>query len=88
MESGYSAIAHEQLDAMEMNDPDLYEDVLGVCHEIFDQPGLVRARSGAIRTIQGVRLVTSVPGRFPMKVFWSTDGPRIEAVFPYEMNSR
>jgi len=24
-----------------------------------------------------------VPGRFPYKVFWSIDGPTIEAVFPY-----
>ena len=32
-------------------------------------------------------MVLSVPGFPPYKVFWSTELPRVEAVFPYSFGS-
>jgi hypothetical protein len=80
----YSAVADQQLDSIEEADPELYDAVLRVCAYIFDQPGQAQATSSAITTREGIRFVIAVPGRHPYKVFCSTDGPRIEAVFPYE----
>jgi hypothetical protein len=31
----------------------------------------------------GLRLALPVVGVEPLKIFWSVDGPRVEAVFPY-----
>lgn len=80
----YSAVADEQLDELESSgDPDLYNDLVKVCETILDNPGWARERSAAITTRNGIRFRYAVPGREPYKVFWSSDGPRIEAVFPY-----
>ncbi|MFM7062788.1 MAG: hypothetical protein ACKO04_04740 [Actinomycetes bacterium] len=83
LEGAYSTVADEQLDELEATDPDLYNDVLTVCELIFGQPERAQAMSTAIRTDNGIRLRLSVPGRYPYKVFWSSDGPRVEAVFPH-----
>ena len=37
----------------------------------------------AITTADGIRMRLPVIGHPPYKVFWSTDGPRIEAIFPH-----
>jgi len=81
----YSEIADHQLDAIEASgDAKLYNAILDVCQAIFDDPDAARRSSTAITTAVGIRMRLPVPGNFPYKVFWSLEGPRIEAVFPYE----
>lgn len=83
-EGAYSEVADQQLDALERGpDVDLYNAVLDACELIFRLPAQAQARSTAITTAQGVRLRLPVAGHPPYKVFWSSEGPRIEAVFPH-----
>jgi hypothetical protein len=82
-EGDYSEIADEQLDELEHADGSLYNDILTVCEQIFLNPARARSMSAAITTPDGIVFRVAVPGRAPYKVFWSSDGPRIEAVFPY-----
>ncbi|MBK5222705.1 MAG: hypothetical protein JJE52_07485 [Acidimicrobiia bacterium] len=79
----YSAVADEQLDALANSDPTLYNDILTVCELIFTQPGRAQSMSSAVQTAQGIVLRLAVPGQTPVKVFWTSAGPRIEAVFPH-----
>lgn len=80
----YSEVAWGQLDALEAGlDPDLYNAVLDACELIFRMPDQAQARSTAITTQQGIRFRLPVAGHPPYKVFWSSDGPRVEAVFPH-----
>ena len=80
----YSQVANKQLDCMEAgSDVDLYNAVLDACELIFRLPAQAQARSTAITTAEGIRLRLPVAGHPPYKVFWSSDGPRIEAVFPH-----
>ena len=81
---GYSEVANAQLDEVENGDnPDLYDAILDVCEFVLANPGQAQARSSALTTVEGIRFRLAVPGYPPYKVFWSSDGPRIEAVFPY-----
>lgn len=81
---GYSEIANAQLDHIENGDDlDLYDALLDVCEFVLANPGQARSRSSALTTAEGIRFRLAVPGHHPYKVFWSSDGPRIEAVFPY-----
>jgi hypothetical protein len=83
-EDAYSQVADEQLDAMEAGpDADLYNAVLDACELIFRLPSQAQARSTAISTADGIRLRLPVAGHPPYKVFWSSEGPRIEAIFPH-----
>ena len=83
-DDAYSAIADQQLDDLEAGpDVDLYTAVLDACELIFRLPAQAQARSTAITTPDGIRLRLPVAGHHPYKVFWSSDGPRIEAVFPH-----
>lgn len=83
-EGDYSDIADAQLSALEAGpDVDLYNAVLDACELIFRAPGQAHALSSAITTKDGIRLRLPVGGHAPYKVFWSTEGPRIEAIFPY-----
>lgn len=84
----YSEIADQQLDALERLNPDLYHAVLSACESIFDHPEQAQSLSRAITTEQGIRMVLSVPGFPPYEVFWSTELPRVEAVFPDDFRSR
>lgn len=80
----YSEVADRQLDDLEQGeDAALYNAVLDTCEVIFRAPGQARARSTAITTRDGIRLRLPVVGHPPYKVFWSSEGPRIEAVFPH-----
>ena len=80
----YSVVADGQLDELEAGpDADLYNAVLDACELIFRAPELAQGRSPAITTPDGVRLRLPVSGHPPYKVFWSSQGPRIEAVFPH-----
>jgi hypothetical protein len=79
----YADVANEQLDELEAADSQLYNDILTVCELIFNSPERAQSMSTAIRTDEGIRFRLAVPGRPPYKVFWSSDGPRIEAVSPY-----
>ncbi len=79
-----SQVADKQLDSLEASpDPDLYNAVLNACELIFRLPAQAQARSTAITTPDGIRFRLPVAGHPPYKVFWSSDGPRIETVFPY-----
>lgn len=79
----YSEIADQQLDELEANNPDLYNDILVVCMAIFANPSRAKSMSAAVQTAQGIVFRLAVPNRHPYKVFWSAVEPRIEAVFPY-----
>ena len=79
----YSEVADAQLDELEESDPDLYNDVMDVCEAIFARPARAQGMSAAVQTADGIVFRLAVPGRHPYKVFWSSDGPRIEAIFPY-----
>jgi len=83
-EGDYSEIANSQLDALEAGpDVDRYNAVLDACELIFRMPGQAHYLSTAVTTNEGIRMRLPVPGHARHKVFWSTDGPRIEAVFPH-----
>lgn len=83
-EGDYSEIADSQLDALEAGpDVDLYNAVLDACDLIFRMPGQAQSLSTAVTTREGIRMRLPVPEHARYKVFWSTDGPRIEAVFPH-----
>jgi hypothetical protein len=79
----YSEVADGQLDELQGANPDLYDDVLTVCEFVFSQPSRARSMSSAVQTENGVVLRLGVPSRHPYKVFWTSDGPRIEAIFPH-----
>ncbi len=79
----YSAVAEEQLDTLEVMDPDTYNDVLTVCELIFDNPARAQSLSTAVQTRDGIVFRLPVPGHAPLKVFWTPGGPRVEAVFPH-----
>ena len=80
----YSQVANKQLDSLEAgSDADLHNAVLDSCELIIRLPAQAQARSTAITTAEGIRLRLPVAGHPPYKVFWSSDGPRIEAVFPH-----
>ena len=82
--AAYSQVADEQLDSLEEgSDVDLYNAVLDACELVFRVTAQAQARSTAITTAEGIRFRLSVAGHPPYKVFWSSDGPRIEAVFPH-----
>lgn len=81
--SGYSEIANEQLDEIEASDADLYNDICVLCEFILDHPDKAQSLSSALTTKDGIRFRLAVPGHHPYKVFWSSSGPRVEAVFPY-----
>lgn len=85
-DGGYSAVADEQLDALEDGpDQDLYNATLDACELVFKAPAHAQAKSSAIRTAEGIRFRLPVVGHEPYKVFRSNtdDAPRIEAVFPH-----
>ena len=81
--SGYSEIANEQLDEIETSDEELYNDICVLCEFILDHPAQAQSLSSALTTKDGIRFRLAVPKHHPYKIFWSTTGPRIEAVFPY-----
>lgn len=79
----YSEVADAQLNELEESDPDLYDDVMNVCEAIFARPARAQGMSAAVQSADGIVFRLAVPGRHPYKVFWSSDGPRIEAIFPH-----
>ncbi len=82
-----SAVADEQVDALARTDPDAYRDILTLCGLVFDHPERAQTMSSAITTEHGIVMRLAVPGRDPLKVFWTrlgaADGPRIEAVLEH-----
>jgi hypothetical protein len=84
VEGDYSEVADAQLDALETGpDADLYNAVLDACALVLSRPGQAQSMSTAFTTRDGIRMRLPVDGYPHYKVFWSTDGPRIEAVFPH-----
>ena len=79
----YSAVAEQQLDTMELEDPGTYNDVLAICELIFSDPARAQSMSTAVQTRDGMVIRLPVPGRAPVKLFWTPAGPRVEAVFPH-----
>ncbi len=83
-EGAYSQIADTRLDELENSpDVDLFNAVLDAVELIFRAPGRAQGLSTAIATREGIRMRLPVAGHAPYKVFWSTAGPRIEAIFPH-----
>lgn len=83
-EGDYSQVADGQLDALQSGpDADLYNAVLDACELILSYPDKAHARSTAITTRHGIRLRLPVSGYPPYKVFWSSEGPRVDVVFPH-----
>ena len=79
----YSEVADAQLDLLEAGPRhDLYSAVVSTCLRVFEEPALAQSLSSVIATDQGLVLVLPVPKHSPFKVFWTSAGPRIEAVFP------
>jgi hypothetical protein len=84
VDGAYSQVADKQLDSLEAGpDADLYNAVLDACELSFRLPAQAQARSTAITTTEGIRFRLPVAGHPPFKVFWSSDGPRIEGVCPH-----
>ena len=84
MEPSYSAVADEQLDQVQASgNTELYNALVTVCEFILDNPAPAQRTSAAITTDVGIRLRYAVPGHAPYKVFWASEGPTIEAVFPF-----
>ncbi|TVR37026.1 MAG: hypothetical protein EA388_02420 [Nitriliruptor sp.] len=81
--SAYSEVADGQLDELQNSDPDLSNDILTVCEFVLDHPARAQSMSSAVQTPNGIVLRLAVPVRSPYKVFWTSSGPRIEAVFPH-----
>ncbi len=82
----YSEVADDQLDALEKGDDvELYNAALDTYELIFQATSLARSLSSAITTTEGIRLRLPIAGHSPYKVFWSSNGPRIEAVFPHPL---
>lgn len=83
-EAEYSEVADAQLDELEAGpDVDLYNAVLDACELIFQLTGNAQSLSTSFTTDKGILMRLPVAGHPPYKVFWSTSGPRIEAVFPH-----
>lgn len=83
-EDGYSEIAEQQLDLLEKGaDMNLYNAVLQGVDLIFDHPREARLRSTAVSSNDGVVYRLPVVGHRPYKIFWTSEGPSIEAVFPH-----
>ena len=82
-DSGYSEIANDQLDEIETTDPELYNDIVTVCEFVLDHPAQAQSQSSALTTNEGICFRYPVPDHHPYKIFWTSGGPRIEAVFPY-----
>lgn len=84
LELEYTEIADEQLDALEAKGPPaVFNAVLETCEAIFANPGLAQSRASAITTADGIVFRTAVAGTLDLRVFWSTNPTRIEAVFPH-----
>lgn len=84
VEGDCSEVADAQLDALETGpDSGLYDAVLDACELILSYPERAQRRSSAVTTSMGIRLRLAVAGYPPYKVFWTADGPRVEAVFPH-----
>ena len=62
---------------------DLYQAVVDACNLILTSPGRAQGMSSAIFSFKGPVLRLPVVGHPPYKVFWTTEGPWIEAVFPH-----
>jgi hypothetical protein len=81
--ASYSDVANEQLDEIVASgNIDLYNALVTVCEWILDSPGLAQEQSSAITTGSGIVFRCPVPGFNPYKVFWTSAGPSVEAVFP------
>lgn len=85
LEPGYSVLANEQLDEiLTSGNNDLYNDLIDACEGVLDNPGAARLHSSAVKVEDGsIVFRYPVPSQAPYKVFWSSDGPTIDAVFPY-----
>lgn len=82
LQGDYSEIANQQLDELEANDPDRYNDILTMCEFVFSDLVGAQSTSSAVQTSRGIVLRLPVPGR-RASAFWTSAGPRVEAIFPY-----
>lgn len=85
VEGDFSYVAIGQLEALEREaDASLFDAVLDACDLVFRLPGKAQSLSTTL-VIAGGGTVMRLPvaGHPPYTVFWSSAGPRIEAVFPH-----
>lgn len=83
-EYDYSPDADAQLDELEKGaDMNLYNAVLQAIDLVFEHPREARRRSSAVTSDDGIVYRLPVVGHRPYKVFWTSAGPSIEAVFPH-----
>lgn len=84
MRSDYSPVAVEQLEALEAGpDVALYNAIVDHITLIFDRPAEAQRHSTAIQGKDGIVFRLPVVGYPPFKIFWTSTGPSIEAVFPH-----
>jgi hypothetical protein len=80
----YSEVADAQLDELEQGpEAELYDAVLAACELVFAASSVAQSYSAAVTTASGIVLRLPVAGHPPYKVFWTSAGPRVEAVFPH-----
>ena len=80
----YSEVADAQLDKLAQGpDAELYDAVLAACELVFAAPAVAQSYSAAVTTASGIVPRLPVAGHPPYKVFWTSAGPRVEAVFPH-----
>lgn len=79
----YSKRADEQLDELQRGDDETWNAVCDALEHIEEHTGQAQADSGSFATDDGTVLALPVIGADPLKVFWTTDGPTIKAVFGY-----
>lgn len=83
IEDRFTAVAEQQFDEIyDGPDIDMANAVADACDLILNLPGEARKTSDTLRDGQGrMIMMYPVPGYPPLKIFWITDGPRVEAIF-------
>lgn len=81
--SHFSDVAREQLQPLRDQGGERWQAIRDALDLIFREPARARSQSTSFVTDVGLRLALPVVGVEPLKIFWSVDGPRVEAVFPY-----
>lgn len=84
MSEAYSAVADRQLDALEGSaDTTLWNAVVDALAFVFDEPERARLHSSAVRLGNGGVIFDLPVSVRPWRVYWSLDGPRIEAILEH-----
>lgn len=79
----FTRIAEEQFEQIYRGDDvDFANAIVDACDLVLNEPGEAQAVSGALITDDGRTILAyPVPGYPGVKIFWSSDGPLVEAIF-------